>query len=104
MTGTYNVVTENLTIKQAAERIQKLTNCSIEVSEENEDKRNYRVSAEKIKKFGFNPSKNLDEAFDEIKKAFEKNCFEDFHDVKFNNYKYLFNSKEMQEKVFMMGL
>ena len=41
-----------MTIMEAAKRIQKLTGCEIKVntSEENEDKRNYKVSADKIKK------------------------------------------------------
>ena len=37
LTGTYNVVSENLTIKQAAERISKVTGCKINISNDNED-------------------------------------------------------------------
>ena len=104
MTGTYNVITENMTIMEVAERIKKLTDCKIEVSKENIDKRDYKVSAEKINQFGFKPSKTLEIAFDEIKKAFDEGVIKDYEDPKYNNYKFLFGSKEMQEKVFIRGL
>lgn len=104
MTGTYNVVTENMTILDAAERIKKLTNCEIEVNEDIQDERNYKVSAEKINKFGFKPSKKLEYAFDEIKNAFDGKKIVDYTDIKYNNYKFLFHTKEMQDKVFISGL
>lgn len=102
--GMYNVISENLTILQAAERIKKLTGCEIEISNEEPDKRDYKVSAEKIKKFGFSPSKNIEFAFDEIKQAFEKKVIENHNDSKFSNYKFLFGSEEMRKKVFIQGL
>jgi len=70
ITGTYNVISENMTILQAAERIKKIIGCEIEISTENEDNRSYRVSAEKIKQVGFTPLKNLDDTIKEIKDAF----------------------------------
>ena len=41
---------------------------------------------------------------EEIKKAFEDGTIKDFKEIKFNNYEFLFSSKEMQEKVFIQGL
>jgi len=104
MTGTYNVVTENMTIRQVAERIKKITDCEIEISNNIEDKRDYRVSAEKINQFGFHPSKDLEYAFEEIKKAFDDEKIKDYKDVRCNNQKLLFSSKEMQQKVFLQGV
>jgi len=104
LTGTYNVIAENMTIIEVAERIKKLTECEIEISKDIEDERDYRVSAEKINKFGFKPSKNVEYAFEEIKKAIDEGEIKEFKDPKYNNYKVLFGSKEMQERVFIQGL
>ena len=104
ITGTYNVISENMTILQAAERIKKIIGCEIEISTENEDNRSYRVSAEKIKQVGFTPLKNLDDTIKEIKDAFSKKLLKDYNDVKYNNYKLLYSSKEMQKEVFIKGI
>ena len=104
LTGTYNVVSENLTIKQAAERISKVTGCEIEISNENEDKRNYKVSAEKLRQVGFEPSKTIEDAINEIREAIDDGHISNYNDIKYNNYKLLFSSKEMQEKVFIRGI
>jgi len=104
MTGTYNVITENMKILEVAERIKKLTGCEIEISEEIKDERNYKVSAKKINQFGFKSTKNLECAFEEIKNSFDKKEIKNYQDTKYNNYKTLFGSKEMQEKVFIHGL
>lgn len=102
--GTYNVTSENLTILQAAEKIKELTGCTIKISNEQPDKRNYKVSSEKIKQFGFSPSKNIEFAFNEIKKVFESNTIKNFNEPKYSNYKHLFGSEEMRDKVFIQGL
>ena len=104
LTGTYNVVSENLTIKQAAERISKVTGCKINVSNDNEDKRNYKVSAEKLKQVGFEPSKTIEDAVNEIKETIDNGQLSNYDDAKYSNYKLLFGSKEMQEKVFIQGI
>jgi len=104
MTGTYNVVNENMTIMEVAERIKNLTDCTIEVSEKIVDKRDYNVSSEKINRFGFTASNNLEFAFEEIKNAFEQGIIKNYNDSKYNNYKFLFGSKKMQEKVFIQGV
>ena len=104
ITGTYNVISENMTILQAAEKIKKIIGCEIEISAENEDNRSYRVSAEKIKQVGFTPLKNLDDTIKEIKDAFSNKLLKDYNDVKYNNYKLLYSSKEMQKEVFIKGI
>ena len=104
ITGTYNVISENMTILQAAERIKKIIGCEIEISTENEDNRSYRVSAEKIKQVGFTPLKNLDDTIKEIKDAFSNKLLKDYNDVKYNNYKTLYSSKEVQKEVFIEGI
>ena len=104
LTGTYNVISENYSIKQAAEKIQKLTGCEIEISNENLDERNYRVSGDKIKRMGFEVNKNIEFAYNEIKEAFDTGLFKNFEETKYSNYKHLFGSEEMREKVFVQGL
>ena len=104
LTGTYNVVSENYSIKEAAQKIQELTGCEIEFSNEDIDKRNYRVSGDKIKQMGFEATRNIEYAYNEIKESFDKGFFTDFEEPKYSNYKHLFGSKEMREKVFIQGL
>jgi nucleoside-diphosphate-sugar epimerase len=104
LTGTYNVMSENFTILNAAKKIKELTNCDIQISNENEDKRNYNVSADKIKDIGFKPQKNVEYAFNQIKKAFEEGKIRNYTEKTYNNYELLFSSKEMQEKVFIQGI
>jgi len=104
LTGTYNVISENLTIKQAAEKISNATGCKINISNENEDKRNYKVSAEKLMQVGFHPSRTINDAIKEIGEAIENKEITNYADEKYSNYKLLFGSKEMQEKVFMLGI
>lgn len=104
LTGTYNVVSENLTILDAANRIKKAIGCKVEISNENEDKRNFRVSGNKISKMGFKPRGTIEDAITEIKEIFGKGIIKNFDDMRYNNYKLLYGSKEMQEKVFIHGI
>ena len=104
LTGVYNVVSENLTISEASQRIKKLSDCEIEVLSQNEDKRNYKVSGDKLKQIGFTPSQTIESSYQKIKNAFDTGLFDDYSNPKYNNYKLLFSSKEMQERVFMLGL
>jgi len=104
LTGTYNVISENLTIMDAAKRISKLTGCEIKTEENNEDKRDYKVSGDKIKKMGFNPQHTIEDAFYEIKQMIEKGIVKNFKDTKYNNYNALFSSTEMQKRVFIHGI
>ena len=104
LTGTYNVISENLTILQAAEKIKETLDCSINISNENIDNRNYKVSADKIKQMGFQPKKNIEFAIKEIVEAIENKTITNFMEDKYSNYKTLFGSKDMQEKVFIQGI
>lgn len=104
LTGTYNVISENFTILEAAKKIQSAIGCEIEISNENEDKRNYKVSADKIKQMGFLPKKNIQFAIDEISEAIKKGKIKDFMENKYSNYKTLFGSKDMQNRVFIQGI
>lgn len=104
LTGTYNVISENLTILDAAKKISKLSGCEIEISNENEDKRNYKVSGEKIKRMGFSPQYSIEDAYSEIKEKIEEGSIKDYKDIKYNNYKLLCDSKEMQSRVFIQGV
>ena len=104
LTGTYNVISENLTILQAAEKIKETLDCRINISNENIDNRNYKVSADKIKQMGFQPKKNIDFAIKEIVEAIENKTITNFMEDKYSNYKTLFGSKDMQEKVFIQGI
>jgi len=104
LTGTYNIISENMTILEAAQRISKLSDCEIKISDENPDKRNYKVSAEKIKQVGFEPEKKIEDAFNEFKIKYEAGEIKDYKNSKYNNYNSLINSKEMQEKVFFKEL
>ena len=104
LTGTYNVLTENMTILQAAEKIKKLSSCEISINNDEIDERNYNVSSEKITQVGFNPKKNIDFAFNEIKNAINENLITDYTAAEYSNYKLLFGSKDLQEKVFIQGI
>lgn len=104
LTGTYNVISENLTIMQAAERISKITGCEIQISNENEDLRNYKVSGDKIGKMGFLPKKKIEDAVEEIKNALDSGKITKYDDIKYSNYKVLFGSKGIQKKIFIQGL
>ena len=104
LTGTYNVVSENLTILEAAKKISKLTGCEIKISKEDKDDRNYKVSGEKIKRMGFTPKYKIEDAYHEIKKKIDDGEIKDYDDLKYSNYKLLFSSKEMQSRVFFQEI
>jgi len=104
LTGTYNVISENYTIMEAAEKISKITGCKVEISTNNEDNRNYKVSAEKIRQVGYNPTKKIEDAIEEIGRALEDGTIKDYKEDKYSNYKLLFSSKDMQERVFIQGI
>ena len=101
LTGTYNVISENMTIMQVAELISELSGCKINISQESPDKRNYKVSADKIKNSGFNPRHTIKEAFYEFEKKVKSGEIKDYKDAIYNNYKQLFESEETKKKVFV---
>ena len=104
LTGIYNVISKNYTILEAAEEISKVTGCEIKISKEEEDNRDYKVSAEKLKLTGFEPKQTIDDAIKEISDAFANGTLINYKEDKYSNYKLLFSSKEMQDKVFVQGL
>jgi len=104
LTGTYNVVNQNFSIMDIAKIIQKITGCEIELSNENEDQRNYRVSGKKLSRMGFVPEKTIEFAFNEIKTAIEEGKIGKYSESKYNNFKTLTESKKMQKSVFIYGL
>ena len=53
---------------------------------------------------GFQPKKNIEFAIKEIVEAIENKTITNFMEDKYSNYKTLFGSKDMQEKVFIQGI
>ena len=95
LTGTYNVISENMTMMQAAEEISKMIGCEIEISENNDDDRSYNVSADKIKQVGFTASKTLKDGINEIKDAFTNTIIINFC-IAQKKYKKKFSLREYQ--------
>jgi len=82
--GYYNAGFENISIIEIAKKIQKLTNCKIEIKESN-DPRSYRQDSSKIIETGFSPKKTVNHAIKEIVEAYKKNNLYDapeWHTVK----------------------
>ena len=104
LTGVYNVVSENLTILDAAKRIQSLSGCEVIISKDIIDERNYKVSSKKINSTGFLAKRKIEDAFTEIKKAIETKSIDNYKNKIYNNYEFLYSSKEIQEKVFIQGI
>ena len=104
LTGVYNVVSENLTILDAAKRIQSLSGCEVIISNDIIYERNYKVSSKKINSTGFLAKRKIEDAFTEIKKAIETKSIDNYKDKIYNNYEFLYSSKEIQEKVFIQGI
>ena len=53
---------------------------------------------------GFHPSRTINDAIKEIGQAIENKEISNYADEKYSNYKLLFGSKEIQEKVLMLGI
>ena len=75
--GCYNAGFENISIIDIAKKIQKLTNCVIEIKSSN-DPRSYKQDSTKIIETGFSPKKTVNHAIKEIIDAYEKNNLNDF--------------------------
>ncbi len=102
MEGIYNVVWKNLTIEDMAKQIKKLIPCEIEISEDIIDKRNYRVSGEKLGKSGFRAKYDIKYAVKEFNTSIKNEVANYRHD-RYSNYKSFFNSKSIQRKVYTHG-
>lgn len=101
--GIYNVISENFTIMEAAQRISRLTGAEIEVSDSIVDKRDYLVSADKLKQFGFTPTRTVEYAVKEAREAFGSGRIVNYKEPKYSNYESLFSSSEIQAKVYTQG-
>ena len=101
LTGTYNVISENKTIMQVAELISEISGCKINISQDNPDKRNYRVSADKIKRSGFNPTHTIKQSFNEFENKIKSGEIKNYKEAIYNNYKQLFESDEARKKAFI---
>ena len=97
LTGIYNVISENLTLLQAAEKVSKITGCEIQIKTEVEDERHYNVSADKLSLTGFSASKKLDDGIKEIIDALSDGKINDFKDKKYSNYEILLSKHETDE-------
>jgi len=104
LTGTYNVISENMTILDAAKRISALSGCEVNISNDNLDDRDYNVSGDKIKKMGFTPEYKIEDAYNEIKKLIEEGKIKNYQDPKYNNHKLLLNSLQLQKDIFIQGI
>jgi nucleoside-diphosphate-sugar epimerase len=79
---------ENYLINSIGEIIKKIMpDTKVKIIDDNNDRRTYHVSFEKIKKvFGFEPTKNVEEGIKEICEALKEKRFVDYKDRKYYNY------------------
>ena len=102
MEGVYNVSWKNLTIIDVAKQINQIIPVDIEISGDIIDKRDYRVSSDKLYKMGFQPKYDIKHTIDEFKTKILDDITNYEHD-KYSNYKSFFNSKDIQSKVYTQG-
>ena len=97
-TGIYNLATENLTILDAAKKIQKLTKCRIVISDQNfQDNRNYHADTTKIHREKIISDRtHYDVCFGikEIKDLVLSNRINDLENEVYSNQKYLLKAIE----------
>jgi len=85
---TFNVVSSNLQIIDVGKKIkEKIPDSKIVVKKSVTDKRNYKVSADKITKYiEFTPKKTVEDGILEIKAAIDKGLFDNYNEKKYSNY------------------
>jgi nucleoside-diphosphate-sugar epimerase len=90
--GSYHL---NYSLGQVAEKIREHVP-AVEIEyKENPDKRNYRVSFDKIHSYlGFVCHTRLEEGIAEIKEAIESGLVKDYRDKVFSNYEYLLGARD----------
>jgi nucleoside-diphosphate-sugar epimerase len=80
----------NHTLSEIAEKVQMAFPDTQIENVENSDRRNYRVSFEKIhRELGFQCTTTLDEGIREMQKAFEDQTVTDHTDIRYHNQRYL---------------
>jgi nucleoside-diphosphate-sugar epimerase len=85
--GSYHL---NYSLGGLAEKIQEQIPDLVIEHKENEDKRNYRVSFDKIHStLGFVCVKRLEDGISEIRKAIETGVIKDYRDKAFSNYEHM---------------
>lgn len=98
----YNISWENWKIIDVAKLISDTLGAKIEVSKKIVDLRDYKVNYDKIKSLGFNPKRNVQTAVEEISERYESE-FKDYRLPKYDNYGTIFNSKDVQSKIYTRG-
>jgi hypothetical protein len=86
-----------------AQIVSERLGAEFELSEEIVDKRNYIVTTDKLKEIGVTPDKTINDAIVEIEEAFDRGLIRKYSDDEYSNYKSLFNSKELQRKIYSFG-
>ncbi len=102
MEGIYNVIWNNLTINQMAKEVQKLIPSKIKLSKDVVDKRDYKVTGQKLERFGFKAKKDIKYAVKEFKTKVSQDI-KNYKQDKYSNYKSFFNTKSIQRKVYTQG-
>lgn len=102
MEGVYNVLWKNLTINQIAKDVAKAIPSKIDLSKDIVDKRDYKVSGDKMKKMGLKLNKDIKFASKEFKTKILVDV-KNYKQNKYSNYKSFFNSKSIQRKVYTQG-
>ena len=89
--GDYNAGFENLKIIEIANMIKNITNASLNITENSNDPRSYRLSSQKLVDSGFKPKRTVETAINELI-DFYKNNLTKFNDRNYN-VKWLKNNK-----------
>ena len=81
--GDYNAGFENLKIIEIANMIKNITNVSLNITENSNDPRSYRLSSQKLVDSGFKPTRTVETAINELI-DFYKNNLTKFNDRNYN--------------------
>ena len=77
ITGIFNAGADNITVRSIAENIASSTNAEI-IYKESNDPRSYRLNSDKLTQAGFTPKKTINDAIEEITRAFKAGEIEDY--------------------------
>lgn len=101
--GILNVAWRNWKIKEVATYICDFFGVKLNISEKVVDKRNYKVSIEKVNNLGFVAKRTIDDAISEIKNTFDTGLITDYKSEIHSNVRSLFESEDVQRKVYTLG-